>query len=135
MKVYVSGLLYDNEGKNIALILKNRPAWQMGNYNVIGGKLEPTDPSLSEAMRREAIEESGVDVEWSQRTTLLGEDYVIYYFSAHTDEIYGAKTMEDEPIHLFPVNQLPENLIYDLRWLIPLLNDSSVDVPKIFKKK
>lgn len=133
MQQYVAGLLFDSGGENIALILKNRPDWQSGKFNVIGGKWEKTDANYHDAMKREALEEAGVDVDWEHRFTLTSSSYCVHFFSAHTDLAYQAKTMESEPIVLMPVKQLPGNLIPNLFWIIPMLNDPDIEVPKIIR--
>lgn len=43
MKEYVLGFAFNRERTKIVLILKNRPDWQKGKYNGIGGKIEPSD--------------------------------------------------------------------------------------------
>lgn len=47
-------------------IKKNRPAWQAGRKNGVGGKVEEVDWCLEEAMRREFQEETGVETEVAQ---------------------------------------------------------------------
>jgi hypothetical protein len=55
MTKYVVGLAFDDEGR-VALIEKNRPAWQRGLLNGIGGKIEgdemPVETMIREADRK-----------------------------------------------------------------------------------
>ena len=60
MTNYVAGFLIDREARQIALIRKNRPEWQAGQLNGIGGHIEPGEVPR-EAMRREFMEETGFD--------------------------------------------------------------------------
>ena len=39
-KKYVTGFLFNDELDRVVLIHKNRPKWQSGMYNGVGGKIE-----------------------------------------------------------------------------------------------
>jgi len=54
---YVLGFMFDRDYAEVALILKNRPAWQAGKWNGIGGKIEG-DETPHAAMVREFTEET-----------------------------------------------------------------------------
>ena len=58
---YVAGFLFSEGLTTIALIEKQKPTWQKGKHNAIGGKIEPNE-TADEAMRREFREETGFDV-------------------------------------------------------------------------
>ena len=123
---YVAGLLYSDDGLNVTLIHKNRPLWQMGKINAIGGKIELGEtPEI--AMKREFIEEAGVDINWEARFILEGPDYRVYFFSCHNSEAMGyLRTMTDETVEVFESYDLPENIIPNLWWIIPMMNDDTV---------
>jgi 8-oxo-dGTP diphosphatase len=124
---YVAGLLYNDDGSKVALILKNRPAWQAGLYNAIGGKIEPGELSFG-AMNREFIEEAGVDLDWDLRITLVGPGFKVHFFSYHDSEaLEEIRTCTDEVIGVFDTYDLPDNIIPNLRWIIPMLDDDSVE--------
>ena len=53
MKEYVVGFMFSEE------ILKNKPDWQAGRLNGVGGKVEPNEYP-DQAMVREFEEETGV---------------------------------------------------------------------------
>ncbi len=55
---YVLGFMFSPDEKKVLLIWKNRPSWQAGKLNGIGGKVNPGETPL-EAMEREFIEETG----------------------------------------------------------------------------
>lgn len=124
---YVAGLLFSDEGDRVTLILKNRPDWQAGLYNALGGKVEFGE-SPQEAMRREFIEEAGVDIDWEGRFTLSGPDYQVHWFSCHnTEAMTYLQTMTDEVVEVVEAYNLPENVIPNLWWIVPMMNDDTID--------
>jgi len=126
MTVYVAGLLYSDDGLRVALILKNRPTWQAGLYNAIGGKVEAGESSF-DAMKREFIEEAGVDIDWDLRITLEGPDYKVHFFSCHNSEAMNyLQTCTDEVVEVVDAYDLPENIVPNLWWIIPMMNDDSI---------
>jgi 8-oxo-dGTP diphosphatase len=56
---YVLGFAFNTIGDKVALIRKNKPDWQKGFLNGIGGKIEK-DESKRSAMVREFEEECGI---------------------------------------------------------------------------
>lgn len=132
---YVNGFYMDKLGW-VALIEKNRPAWQAGKLNGIGGKIEPGE-TPAQAMRREFREEAGVDVpDWKPTIILSGEEWKCHFFLSLQEDIdHGSvKSLTDEPVHLINMDQLPElsregTLISNIPWLIDLSLDPSVQHP------
>lgn len=55
---YVAGFLFSENLLSVALIRKEKPAWQKGCLNAIGGKIEENETPF-EAMKREFTEEAG----------------------------------------------------------------------------
>jgi 8-oxo-dGTP diphosphatase len=106
----------------VVLIKKERPAWQKGRLNGVGGKIEPGEtPAV--AIRREFIEEANLDVpNWKQFTTMSGADWEIHCFWATTNIIDDVKTMTDEKIEIREVDYLSwgDEVIQNLHWLIPM---------------
>ena len=134
MQQYVAGLLFDDNASRVALVLKNRPAWQAGHFNAIGGKIEP-DEGPSDAMTREFVEEAGVELEWTFQFVLGRADvYEVYFFAAwNTEALELVTTVEDEPIYILDPLNLPENTIFNIRWITPLIMDQTVATPEYFK--
>lgn len=127
----VIGFCFDSKMHNVALILKNKPEWQKGLLNGIGGKKEPIDGYSYCAMKREFLEETGVKTfgeNWNQFAILDGLDWIVYCFYCKDTEIYNAvKTTEAELIIKIPVNELPKyKTINNLQWLIPLAIDCEI---------
>lgn len=125
MKKYVVGFMFDDLGERVLLIRKNRPDWQAGKANGVGGKIEEGEMPLA-AMTREFEEETGVKTDttmWDCFALMSGfdfHDFEIYFFRAfNTELIFDAITVTDEVIGRFWVAALPEH-VPNLRWLIPM---------------
>jgi 8-oxo-dGTP diphosphatase len=117
MKKYVVGFLFNNNGQ-VLLINKNRPDWQKGRLNGIGGHIEKGELPIG-AMNREFFEEAGICATWRQFCLIHGSTYELYCFTSriHTGT---PKTMTDEKIGWYPSYELPANIIGNLTWLIPM---------------
>lgn len=118
------------EGR-VWLVQRNRPAWQRGYYNGIGGKVWPgEDPS--ESMAREFTEESGVKIpsqQWRnfcryEVPNIHRVDFFFYYATeSEFDSVYSAENKKAAP---FPIDHLPKKCIWNLNWLIPMALDVSL---------
>lgn len=122
---YCLGFAFDENHENVLLIRKNRPAWQAGKLNGIGGKVEIGEKP-EDAMVREFLEETGVQTEldhWDFKGKLGGEGYSVLIFKMVSDLVYDAKTMETEEILLKPINlkEFQEIGVHTLGWLVPML--------------
>ena len=96
LTAYVLGFAIS--GSRVVLIRKNRPAWQKGRLNGVGGKIEEGEDPL-DAMHREFHEETGVTgVGWCAFGTLTGPDWVIYLYAGHLPEGQTPHSMTDEPV-------------------------------------
>jgi 8-oxo-dGTP diphosphatase len=118
---YVAGFLFD--GENVVLVKKNRPKWQAGLLNGVGGHVEKFDVSNAEAMRREFREETGVNVGgWQEFATLSGKGFCVTFFYVNAPGLASqVASMTDEEIVVAPVAQIPTlNTIPNLKWLIPM---------------
>lgn len=74
MKKYVAGFLFSSDGTMVALVEKQKPDWQKGKLNAIGGKIEEGESAL-QAMQREFKEEAGLDISnWTLFCVLSGND-------------------------------------------------------------
>ena len=54
-------LVYAYNKNRFILVEKNRPEWQKGKLNLVGGKMEENDKSIIDAAIRELKEETGLD--------------------------------------------------------------------------
>lgn len=109
----------------VVLIEKNRPAWQAGKLNGVGGKIEPGEWTV-DAMVREFKEETGCETltkDWEYFLTLEGGDWRVYCYRAFRDA--QLRWVTDEcPFWTF-LDELREHPhIPNLAWLIPMALDS-----------
>ena len=123
MKRFSVGFVTDLKG-NVALICKNRPEWQKGLLNGVGGHIEPNETPY-EAMVREFEEETSVLIlkeKWKHTITMYCEssDSLVYFFTSKLEDLTSLKSVTDEKIIITRIRSLPENIIPNLLWLIPL---------------
>lgn len=128
-KDYVLGFLFDAAKGSVVLIQKNRPEWQCGKYNGVGGKIELGE-SPREAMVREFEEETGVRVpQWTCFNTITGDQAAdptrvasrIYcFYAVDENKFWAAESMTDEKVEQTPlciIDKIPA--IPHIKWLIP----------------
>ncbi|MBD2816275.1 NUDIX domain-containing protein [Xenorhabdus sp. Flor] len=130
---YVTGFMFSKDKKHVALISKLQPSWQAGKLNGVGGKIE-TGETPQQAMAREFAEEAGIETnpdEWKLFTVLTRPDvYQVNFLYTYDDRIYSAKSIEKEVVDIYETDVLPGNVIYNLRWLIPLALDEHLRFDK-----
>lgn len=125
MTSYVAGFLFNEDKTKVALIEKQRPQWQAGLLNGIGGHIEKGETSF-DAMRREFKEETGVEnIDWNSLITLAGSDWEVHFFYGFGD-ITKVRSLTDEIVVVVDINPLPENIIDNLKWLIPMALDPAL---------
>jgi 8-oxo-dGTP diphosphatase len=124
-KQYVAGFLFDANAKHVALIEKQRPAWQKWQLNGIGGKIELHE-SAAAAMQREFLEETGLLIEqWKLFCVLEGSDFEVMFFYGFDSRVHNVESKTDETVAVFEVAgcldpRITHPLIPNLRWLIPM---------------
>lgn len=100
---YVLGFVFDSTCEHVWLIKKNRPAWQAGFLNGIGGKVEQYE-SLYQAMRRECMEEAGLETShWIYLGDITFPDAEIAVFYTVVKEDIELESREDEQVVKTPV--------------------------------
>lgn len=106
MKKYVLGFAFSKDRKELILIEKQKPAWQAGKLNGVGGKVEEGESAIF-AMCREFKEETGVSTSIDQwhyfgsmnfQNDIMGGGANIFMFRMFDDIIEGCQTMEEEEI-------------------------------------
>jgi 8-oxo-dGTP diphosphatase len=125
MERYVAGFVFNPSRDKVILVRKNRPAWQKGFLNGVGGHIEPGEEPDA-AIIREFEEETGVKiVDWRAYCEISGADWICYFYYAISDYACREyKTMTDEEIVTIPTDKLFEHqVIENLRWLIPMCLD------------
>lgn len=115
---YVLGFLFTTNG-HVWLIRKNKPEWQKGLLNGIGGKIEKGE-TPSQAMSREFAEEGGHAIgTWKWYGTLTDVyNYEVFCFYTISDA--EVTSMTDEKVELVSLKKLPVDIIPNLSWLIPM---------------
>lgn len=119
---YAVGFMHDDH--RIALVRKNRPDWQAGLWNGVGGHIEEYDKSPAHAMAREFWEEAGIRTDaddWNLRMTLEGPYATINVFSTFDERVVSVKTMTDEKVDCFWIEDLFDQIrvVPNLYWIIP----------------
>lgn len=132
MKQYVLGFMFSEDTKRVALIRKNKPTWQAGFFNGIGGKVEEDDLSYNHAMAREFGEETGYETDakdWRLFLCMSNSQFEVYTFVA-IGNVDLVKTTTDEIVRVVDVASLSEyQTIQNLKWLIPMATDSKEFAP------
>lgn len=130
----VCGFMFDQDRSAVVLLEKQRPAWQQGRYNGVGGKIEPGENQL-DAMVREFKEETGVETmpfQWSYFAVLAGRDFEVHFFYAANQTAFEqARTVEAEEIHkvqLVDLHDLRWKTIPNLQFLIPLARTADLSL-------
>lgn len=124
MNKYTIGIVFRNNFTEVALILKNRPDWQKGLYNSPGGKVEEGE-SPQECISREFKEECNIfttNNDWYHVGQILNKDN--YYCDVLTLDMDNSghgefQSLTDEKADWFKLDNLPNNMISNLKWLIP----------------
>lgn len=144
MKLYVVGFLFNRNRSEVALIRKNRPEWQAGKLNGIGGKIE-TAEQPHDAMVREFKEETGFHFEfrWDCFATLNSMSlhgagsYRVYFYRgfAAVEMLYSVlNTTTDEQVVVLDPALVPfHNTVPNLRWLIPMALTMDADAASQFE--
>lgn len=133
---YVVGFIFSNDFSRVLLIRKNKPEWQKGYLNGLGGKIESGERSI-DAICREVEEESGLILPmmaWKHTVTIHTPASDIYFFYARHDALEEAISRTSEQIVVVDVTKmyaLSSELdgplvpamyfpLPNLNWLLPL---------------
>lgn len=131
---YVLGFLFKATGDldmpAVALIRKNKPAFQKDMWNGIGGKIELGETSY-EAMRREFFEETGQAFHDWQFFCLYhpDEETIIHCFRGVTLDSRLEQTTDEFPfwVNVSAALVSKHPFLPNVRWLIPMaLHDYNI---------
>lgn len=103
---YVLNIVFSPDKENVLMVLKNRPAFLANLYNFVGGKMESHDESPENAAFRETQEESGIITNPEYFGRVDGNGYTIHLCRDFNSNIFNAKTMEDEEIHVLHMEEV-----------------------------
>lgn len=120
---YVVGFAFDTRSR-VALIRKNRPAWQAGRLNGIGGHVDPGE-TPDDAMSREFHEETGTRLHgWEKYAVMDFPGARIHFYrlrNLHPIRLDGLRSTTDETVCVLDSRDLGQvGLIPNLTWLVPL---------------
>lgn len=144
---YVVGFLFSEDRERVVLIRKNRPDWQKGSLNGVGGHVNPGE-TYAEAMRREFLEEAGLDVpDWEEVATVECPNVRVVFFRAFggfEGVKVGLNSVTDERIRLAFVGNLSiggrivlanQGIVWPTAWVIGMCLDDELVLPVPFSYK
>ncbi len=127
---HVLGFAFNVYVKQLVLILKNKPDYQVGKLNGVGGRVENFDPTPLDAMVREFNEEADVETQlgnWQQFCTFMGPGltdpqssvacYTTILIPEERDRVNG---ITGEGVFKKKVGDLSTPRMCNLDWLIPM---------------
>lgn len=122
-KNYVLGFIFSTDLKRVALLRKDRPEWQAGKLNGIGGKLEKNELAL-DGMVRECQEETSIFIpeeNWNYFAVFDGEYHQVHCFKTTYHNIEDLVCPESEKIEYISLDNLhKEHLMDNVKYLIPM---------------
>jgi len=128
---YVLGFVFDIKRCGyVLLIQKDKPDWQKGKWNGIGGKREEGE-GVKDAMSRECQEETGMIIlpeDWRWMLQIQGRLYTLNVLTSRF-AINRAEQRESEELGIFYWCALPDGAIPNLHWMVPMCLDSDVKGP------
>lgn len=125
---YVLGFVFTPNLTRVLLLLKNRPEWQRGRWNGVGGHVEARE-SFDDAMDREGKEEIGFTLVWQRFAVLEGinndgiEFRCVCYRGITVAGLAPVSNDVGETFEWFDAEKLPNECIGNLFWLVPLAQD------------
>ena len=119
---YVLGFYFTSGeyGPLVLLIRKTKPDWQAGKLNGIGGHVEIGE-TPAQAMTREFTEETGAIVnDWQPFLIMEFPQSRVHCYVRIGNVPLGLMTTTDEAIGWTSVDALPDIVLPNLRWLVPM---------------
>jgi 8-oxo-dGTP diphosphatase len=121
---YCVGFLLDPTLSKVVLIRKQKPAWQQGLLNGVGGKIGDvnTKETALEAMNREFAEETGVQgLEWTQFLNLKTPHSDLSFFRA-IGNVHRVISLTEEEVGVYDVHDVMDrcDTMPNLRWCIQM---------------
>ncbi len=127
MKHYTIGAFFNSPFYQEVLLIEKNSHGQKGKRNLPGGKVNFEENPLN-AIVREFIEETGFVVpqnEWTYAGSILcqSEYKVSVYVAVNNHNIWWQPDYKEGYPAFVNVNRLPDNIVPNLRWLIPFCAD------------
>lgn len=126
---YVLGFLFNDDLSKVVLIEKERPDWQKGCLNGLGGHMEDDEVHPSASMSREFYEESGEVISshhWKYFGRLEGKDFVVHLFTLSSSErVARCKSITTEKIFVVDSKTFDDlKIISNLTHIVPLAKEA-----------
>jgi 8-oxo-dGTP diphosphatase len=142
---YVNGFMINPVTRDVLFIKKNRPTFQVGKWNGIGGKLEKGESPI-EAMVREFREETGVVTaqnDWEHTITLTGKGdegvglllyagFKVHFYRMFVEKMPDFHQMTDEYVAVGNLAYLYRDdfpTLDNMKWILPLQFNMNVGFP------
>ena len=134
---YTCGFIFNKKKDEVLLIRKNRPQWQAGMFNGIGGHTEAGETPL-ECMIRESKEETTIeDKNWQEIAILDSAGFQVNFFAIYNQDLNKIRPLTDELTYPIMIKDIynPQYYFYNniqrnLRVLIALaIDDSGIRIP------
>lgn len=123
------GFLFRDNATSVVLLRKNKPHWQAGLLNGIGGKIESGETPVR-AMIREFLEEAGADTSnsgWREFCEMSGSGFVVHCFTARDSDAWEkSSTVESEAVEKHHPDELnKQDCVSNLLWLTEMALDEN----------
>lgn len=125
---YTVAFVFNQDLSKILLLNPTSPEWQVGKLNGLGGKFE-SDESVFECAKREVYEESGLETSLEDWVYIAKEfwpdlgDNIHFLAYVHNQPETNFESSVEGELEWVLVNNLPERVISNLKWQIPLAVD------------
>ena len=121
---YVVGFFMDPTLSKVVLIRKQKPEWQKGLLNGVGGKVGDFIPGETpeQAIHREFIEEAGVaGLNWQKFLTLTTPHSELHIFRA-TGNVHRVMSQTEERVGVYDIHEVMDmcDTIPNIRWCIQM---------------
>jgi 8-oxo-dGTP diphosphatase len=141
MVSYVNGFMIQPEQQKMLFIRKNRPLFQAGKWNGIGGKIEPGETTW-QAMVREFREETGCETfesDWEPTIVLTGRTFVVHFFRCFVHKFPDYRSVTDEVVNDWPLESVfrafyegPNHgipTLANMQWILPMQLNLNIKFP------
>ncbi len=142
---YVNGFMICERTRSVLFIQKNRPDFQKGKWNGIGGKVEPGE-QLIDAMVREFREESGIETTgewWTSCIHLVQPRYRVHFYRCFVDAFPAYRTTTDEVVRVWDIDAVYDPVrghegevvgyrcptLENMRWIFAMLANRQIAWP------
>lgn len=126
---YVIGFMYVRDTRQVVMIRKNRPEWQAGRLNGVGGHIEPGE-SARAAMVREFQEETGMVTTTDDWTLFLriesnhNTHMTVFAAIVESESRCPVAATTDEIVNIVPVDRFtqlwPDQIVPNMSYIVPM---------------